>query len=65
MTLLRKRAKVSAFEPSFPENLRVDVRVFCVAFPFHIVFDSEMRVVHSGVKVGGVVEIEVCISKTN
>ena len=51
MTLLRRRLRVASFEPAIPDQLRVDVRAFCVSFPFHVVFDEDMKVVHSGTKV--------------
>ncbi len=32
-----------AFEPVYPDNLCIDLKTFCNAFPFHIVFDEEVR----------------------
>lgn len=31
------------FEPVYPDNLCIDMKTFCNAFPFHIVFDEEVR----------------------
>lgn len=30
------------FEPVYPDNLCIDLKTFCNAFPFHIVFDEEV-----------------------
>ena len=46
VSMLRK-----TFEPVFPEKIDVDARMFCRAFPYHVVFNREMQVVHCGVKV--------------
>ena len=37
--------------PVFPDKLGVDAMVFCNAFPYHIVFDHNLKIIHSGVKV--------------
>uniref|UniRef100_A0A8C8SLD2 guanylate cyclase n=1 Tax=Pelusios castaneus TaxID=367368 RepID=A0A8C8SLD2_9SAUR len=39
------------FEPIYPEKLWVEERTFCHAFPFHIVFDEELRIKQAGVNI--------------
>lgn len=39
------------FTPAFPSNLSLDPSSFCTAFPYHMVFNKDMHVVHSGVKI--------------
>ncbi|CAM5076462.1 unnamed protein product [Natator depressus] len=39
------------FDPVYPERLWVEERTFCNAFPFHIVFDEELRIKQAGVNV--------------
>lgn len=31
------------FEPLYPDELCIDLKTFCNAFPFHIVFDEQVR----------------------
>ncbi|XP_043114731.1 guanylate cyclase soluble subunit beta-2-like isoform X2 [Puntigrus tetrazona] len=50
-----KSETLSAFEPVYPENLCIDLKTFCNAFPFHIVFDEELRVRQTGVSIQRVV----------
>ncbi|XP_059821989.1 guanylate cyclase soluble subunit beta-2-like [Hypanus sabinus] len=40
-----------SFEPVYPEKLWIDNKAFCDAFPFHIVFDKELRVKQAGVNI--------------
>ncbi|XP_023573023.1 guanylate cyclase soluble subunit beta-2 [Octodon degus] len=40
-----------AFQPLYPETLWMDVKTFCIAFPFHIVFDEVLRVKQAGVNI--------------
>ncbi|XP_069031344.1 guanylate cyclase soluble subunit beta-2 isoform X2 [Embiotoca jacksoni] len=40
-----------AFTPSYPEELWMEKEVFCHAFPFHIVFDEDLTVRQTGVKI--------------
>ena len=39
------------FVPTVPASLGVDASVFCRAFPYHLVLDNTLKVVHAGVKV--------------
>ena len=39
------------FVPTVPASLGVDASVFCRAFPYHLVLDHTLKVVHAGVKV--------------
>ncbi|MGH0146957.1 UNVERIFIED_CONTAM: hypothetical protein FKN15_051253 [Acipenser sinensis] len=43
------------FEPVYPEMLCIDLKTFCNAFPFHIVFDEEVRVKQAGVNIQKIV----------
>ena len=51
----RSIAKLSVlyggFTPQYPINLSVNSKTFCNAFPYHILFNNTMNVVHSGIKV--------------
>ncbi|XP_075775901.1 guanylate cyclase soluble subunit beta-2-like [Pelodiscus sinensis] len=40
-----------AFVPVYPRRLWVEERTFCNAFPFHIVFDEELRIKQAGVNI--------------
>ncbi|XP_043557446.1 guanylate cyclase soluble subunit beta-2-like [Chiloscyllium plagiosum] len=40
-----------SFEPVYPERLWMDTKAFCDAFPFHIVFDEELKVKQAGVNI--------------
>ncbi|XP_023416205.2 guanylate cyclase soluble subunit beta-2-like [Cavia porcellus] len=40
-----------AFKPVYPETLWMEVKTFCTAFPFHIVFDEALRVKQAGVNI--------------
>uniref|UniRef100_A0A8C1VV42 guanylate cyclase n=1 Tax=Cyprinus carpio TaxID=7962 RepID=A0A8C1VV42_CYPCA len=44
-----------AFEPVYPDNLCIDLKTFCNAFPFHIVFDEELQVRQAGVTIQRIV----------
>ncbi|KAK2881537.1 hypothetical protein Q8A67_018805 [Cirrhinus molitorella] len=43
------------FEPVYPDSLCIDLKTFCNAFPFHIVFDEELQVRQAGVTVQRIV----------
>uniref|UniRef100_A0A4W5PUT0 guanylate cyclase n=1 Tax=Hucho hucho TaxID=62062 RepID=A0A4W5PUT0_9TELE len=43
------------FEPVYPKNLCIDLKTFCNAFPFHIVFDKELMVRQAGVNIQKIV----------
>eukprot|EP00057_Strongylocentrotus_purpuratus_P014976 XP_011669450.1 PREDICTED: guanylate cyclase soluble subunit beta-2 isoform X1 [Strongylocentrotus purpuratus] len=40
-----------SFSPSYPEKLWLDQRMFCEYFPYHLVFDSNLRLLQSGVHI--------------
>lgn len=52
-------AKISmltkGFFPSYPAQLAVGAKMFCDAFPFHVVVNSSMEVIHSGSKVSSTI----------
>ncbi|KAL3045883.1 hypothetical protein OYC64_014020 [Pagothenia borchgrevinki] len=39
------------FSPCYPNKLWVDEKAFCNAFPFHIVFDDNLKVMQTGVNI--------------
>ncbi|XP_051535348.1 guanylate cyclase soluble subunit beta-2-like [Myxocyprinus asiaticus] len=43
------------FQPVYPDHLCVDLKTFCNAFPFHIVFDEQLRVRQAGVTIQRIV----------
>ncbi|XP_067306821.1 guanylate cyclase soluble subunit beta-2-like [Pseudorasbora parva] len=43
------------FEPVYPDNICIDLKTFCNAFPFHIVFDEELQVRQAGVTIQRIV----------
>ncbi|XP_036106450.1 guanylate cyclase soluble subunit beta-2-like isoform X1 [Molossus molossus] len=42
---------LNTFVPIYPEQLWIEVKTFCDAFPFHIVFDESLRVKQTGVNI--------------
>ncbi|ROI16208.1 Guanylate cyclase soluble subunit beta-2, partial [Anabarilius grahami] len=40
-----------SFTPSYPKRLWIEEQAFCNAFPFHIVFDENLVVKHTGVNI--------------
>ncbi|XP_064413007.1 guanylate cyclase soluble subunit beta-2 [Latimeria chalumnae] len=42
---------LNSFEPVYPERLWVEEKIFCNAFPFHIVFDETLRIKQAGVNI--------------
>ncbi|XP_060690196.1 guanylate cyclase soluble subunit beta-2-like isoform X2 [Hemiscyllium ocellatum] len=48
---LGKGKLLRGFEPVYPERLWVDVKTFCNSFPFHIVFNEELRVKQAGINI--------------
>ncbi|XP_007258446.3 guanylate cyclase soluble subunit beta-2-like [Astyanax mexicanus] len=52
---LGKGKLLRGFEPVYPNELCIDLKTFCNAFPFHIVFDEELRVRQAGVAVQKIV----------
>lgn len=42
---------LSEFMPSFPTKFLISAEQFCNAFPYHIVFDSELRIQQSGMMI--------------
>ncbi|XP_056329093.1 guanylate cyclase soluble subunit beta-2-like [Danio aesculapii] len=43
------------FEAVYPDNLCIDLKTFCNAFPFHIVFDEDLQVRQTGVSIQRIV----------
>ncbi|XDB56100.1 hypothetical protein AB1E18_009558 [Capra hircus] len=39
------------FEPIYPERLWIEVKTFCTAFPFHVIFDESLQVKQAGVSI--------------
>ncbi|XP_063155748.1 guanylate cyclase soluble subunit beta-2-like [Candoia aspera] len=39
------------FEPLFPERLWLEEKTFCHAFPFHLVFDENLKIKQAGVNI--------------
>ncbi|KAF5898499.1 guanylate cyclase soluble subunit beta-2-like, partial [Clarias magur] len=52
---LGKGKLLRGFEPMYPDELCVDLKTFCTAFPFHIVFDEQLRVRQAGATVQKIV----------
>ncbi|KAJ8368392.1 hypothetical protein SKAU_G00084200 [Synaphobranchus kaupii] len=52
---LGKGKLLRGFVPVYPEALCIDLKTFCNAFPFHIVFDQELRVKQAGVNIQKIV----------
>ncbi|XP_053529784.1 guanylate cyclase soluble subunit beta-2-like [Ictalurus punctatus] len=52
---LGKGRLLRGFEPIYPDELCIDLKTFCNAFPFHIVFDEQLRVRQAGVTVQKIV----------
>ena len=48
------------FVPTVPASLGVDASVFCRAFPYHLVLDHTLKVVHAGVKVSDCLLLYSC-----
>ena len=38
------------FQPQYPAQLSIDPAVFCDSFPYHVVFNQTMNVLHCGTK---------------
>lgn len=36
------------FQPVYPAALNIDLKTFCHAFPFHIVFDEQVQSIFAG-----------------
>uniref|UniRef100_A0A3Q0QTW6 guanylate cyclase n=1 Tax=Amphilophus citrinellus TaxID=61819 RepID=A0A3Q0QTW6_AMPCI len=43
------------FEPGYPMKLNIDLKTFCHAFPFHVVFDEQLVVHQAGVNLQKIV----------
>uniref|UniRef100_H3BCR9 guanylate cyclase n=1 Tax=Latimeria chalumnae TaxID=7897 RepID=H3BCR9_LATCH len=52
---LGKGKLLRGFEAVYPETMWIDIKTFCNAFPFHIVFDEELRVKQAGVTIQKIV----------
>jgi len=51
----RIAAKITAmhkgFVPNYPESTPINPRMFIEIFPYHLIFDNEMKIVQSGIKI--------------
>ncbi|XP_042270427.1 guanylate cyclase soluble subunit beta-2-like [Thunnus maccoyii] len=52
---LGKGKLLRGFEPVYPMTLNIDLKTFCQAFPFHIVFDEQLVVHQAGVNLQRIV----------
>uniref|UniRef100_UPI003AAEB369 guanylate cyclase soluble subunit beta-2-like n=1 Tax=Centroberyx gerrardi TaxID=166262 RepID=UPI003AAEB369 len=52
---LGKGKLLRGFEPVYPKTLNIDLKTFCNAFPFHIVFDEQLVVRQAGVNLQRIV----------
>ncbi|XP_070762135.1 guanylate cyclase soluble subunit beta-2-like [Enoplosus armatus] len=52
---LGKGKLLRGFEPVYPTTLNIDLKTFCHAFPFHIVFDEQLVVHQAGVNLQRIV----------
>ncbi|XP_078266183.1 guanylate cyclase soluble subunit beta-2-like [Rhinoraja longicauda] len=43
------------FEPAYPDKLWIEIKTFCNCFPFHIVFNQELRVKQAGTSIQKIV----------
>ncbi|XP_029371784.1 guanylate cyclase soluble subunit beta-2 [Echeneis naucrates] len=39
------------FTPCYPEKLWMDEMAFCIAFPFHVIFDKDLKIRQTGVNI--------------
>uniref|UniRef100_A0A4W6EBG7 guanylate cyclase n=1 Tax=Lates calcarifer TaxID=8187 RepID=A0A4W6EBG7_LATCA len=64
---LGKGKLLRGFEPVYPMTLNVDLKTFCHAFPFHIVFDDQLVVHQAGVNlqriVPGLQTMSICLDQ--
>ncbi|XP_006879665.1 PREDICTED: guanylate cyclase soluble subunit beta-2-like [Elephantulus edwardii] len=51
VVMFEKERFKDTFETVYPERLWIEVKTFCNAFPFHIVFDESLRVKQAGVNI--------------
>ncbi|XP_028856879.1 guanylate cyclase soluble subunit beta-2-like isoform X2 [Denticeps clupeoides] len=52
---LGKGKLLRGFEPVYPDQLCIDLKTFCNTFPFHLVFDEELKVRQAGVNIQRIV----------
>ncbi|XP_055502363.1 guanylate cyclase soluble subunit beta-2 [Leucoraja erinacea] len=50
-TIPGKGRVLRGFEPAYPDKLWIEIKTFCDCFPFHIVFDQELRVKQAGTSI--------------
>ncbi|GAA6234425.1 guanylate cyclase soluble subunit beta-2-like [Lates japonicus] len=64
---LGKGKLLRGFEPVYPMTLNIDLKTFCHAFPFHIVFDDQLVVHQAGVNlqriVPGLQTMSICLDQ--
>ncbi|KAK2856698.1 hypothetical protein Q5P01_005433 [Channa striata] len=51
VVLSHKGSSQPTFTPCYPEKLWMEEKAFCNAFPFHIVFDEQLKVRQTGVNI--------------
>ncbi|XP_035533921.1 guanylate cyclase soluble subunit beta-2-like [Morone saxatilis] len=51
VVLSEKGSLQCTFSPCYPNNLWMEEKAFCNAFPFHIVFDEDLKVKQTGVNI--------------
>ncbi|XP_047432371.1 guanylate cyclase soluble subunit beta-2-like [Mugil cephalus] len=49
--ILSKKGNQSTFTPCYPDKLWVEEKAFCKAFPFHIIFDEDLKIKQTGVNI--------------
>uniref|UniRef100_A0A665UJA6 guanylate cyclase n=1 Tax=Echeneis naucrates TaxID=173247 RepID=A0A665UJA6_ECHNA len=42
---------LDTFTPCYPEKLWMDEMAFCIAFPFHVIFDKDLKIRQTGVNI--------------
>ncbi|XP_053312031.1 guanylate cyclase soluble subunit beta-2-like [Spea bombifrons] len=55
VVIFAKGSLLNTFQPVYPETLWMDVKAFCNEFPFHIVFDKQLKVKQAGVNIQKIV----------
>ncbi|XP_028275165.1 guanylate cyclase soluble subunit beta-2 [Parambassis ranga] len=51
VVLMGKGSLWNSFTPRYPSELCMEVKAFCDVFPFHLVFDKDLRVRQTGVNI--------------
>ncbi|XP_071807016.1 guanylate cyclase soluble subunit beta-2-like [Asterias amurensis] len=51
VTTIKEQHETEQFVAHIPDKIHVDPSTFCHAFPYHVVFDKNLVIQHSGVKI--------------